>query len=276
MKVAILIVVYNKQLNESETLISLIRLLKDNNEKIAYCRIVNNGPIEINNDLLIPDNMVVDFIQSITNRPLSMIYNDFIDDYESFDRFVVLDDDSELNRQYLDIVFQEQHYDIELPKIYDNNGKVFFPIINNKVITPVQNNIDNSKNVITSISSGLIISNKVFDLFRENGIKPFNESFAFYGVDTSFFWELNKSVFDNLQISSNSKIIHDLSMTGFISESRKLEMDLAIFLELRHYPYLVNFEIATKRLLNAIKERRWQALIAMSKTFLKGKHPKCI
>lgn len=276
MKIAILIVIYNKQLIESETLTSLIRLLKDDKNKIAYCRIVNNGPTEVINNLEILDNLVIDFIQSITNRPLSMIYNDFINAYNGFDRFVILDDDSKLNRQYLEIVFQKQYYDIEMPKIYDDNGKIFFPIVNNKVIKPDQNIIDNSKNVINSISSGLVISKQVFDLFKEKGIKPFNESFAFYGVDTSFFWELNKSFFNNIQILSNSKITHDLSMTGFISESRKLEMDLAIFLELRHYPHLVNFKIAAKRLIIAIKQKRRGSLITIYKTFLKGKHPKCI
>lgn len=186
MQIAILIVVYDKQLNESETLMSLIRLLREDKSRITYCRIMNNGPTEITNNLEMPGNLVVDFIQLITNKPLSMIYNNFINDYEGFDRFVILDDDSELNIQYLEVVFQEKYYDIEIPKTYDNNGKIFFPIINNKVIRPRQNIIDNSKNVINSITSGLVISGKLVDLFKKNRIKLFNDLIDKYRIRMVF------------------------------------------------------------------------------------------
>lgn len=224
MKVAILIVVYKKQLNESETLISLIRLLKDNNEKIAYCRIVNNGPIEINNDLLIPDNMVVDFIQSITNRPLSMIYNDFIKDYDGFDRFVILDDDSKLSKEYIERIYSSEVYDLELPKVYNDSNEIISPLLNWKFIDKGRSNLKLSEGFILSVGSGLVIDKSLLYLFKSLEILPFNEALSLYGVDSSFFLELRKKNFSKIIITSKSYIYHDMSLHGKISNFKKYEL----------------------------------------------------
>ena len=57
------------------------------------------------------------------NKPLSWIYNDFIQQYDA-DYYVLFDDDTEINIEYQNILFTAQDIDIELPKIISMSDNV--------------------------------------------------------------------------------------------------------------------------------------------------------
>ena len=67
------------------------------------------------------------------NKPLSWIYNDFIQQYDA-DYYVLFDDDTEINIEYQNILFTAQDIDIELPKIISMSDNVqYYPLVNGAI-----------------------------------------------------------------------------------------------------------------------------------------------
>ena len=271
MKIAFIIVVYNKQLEFSETINSLLRLGK---EKKFSCCIVNNGPCKIDflDDGLYP-NVLFDFNEYMGNLPLSYLYNGFLKKYQGYDRLVILDDDSILTESFIDRVFTEDSYDIELPKIYNKDGKLFYPLKKWSVIESSEDNFE-IKDVVFSIGSGLVIGESVIKTFNSKGMSIFNESFAFYGVDFSFFWELQR-IGCNFNITSKSSIIHDMSLHGIISDFKLQELYVNFVLQFRYYPSVVNFKNFVYSFLNSIRNRKFDIIKEMMKALITGKHKRC-
>lgn len=272
MKVCFLIVIYNKQLDKSTSLKTLIDLMSKRKE-MAYLRVVNNGPKEILNELDYTENIIVDFQQSITNRPLSMIYNDFIKDYDGFDRFIILDDDSKLSKEYIDRIYSSEVYDLELPKVYNNSNEIISPLLNWKFIDKGRSNLKSSEGFILSVGSGLVIDKSLLYLFKSLEILPFNEALSLYGVDSSFFLELRKKNFSKIIITSKSYIYHNISLHGKISNFKKYELYINYALQMRHYPNLDNFKILSFHILKNLKNKDFKLLKAMFTIYFKGIHP---
>lgn len=271
MKIAFIVVVYNKQLEFSETINSLLRLGK---EKKFSCCIVNNGPCKVDfMDKKLYPNILFNFNEYLNNLPLSYVYNRFIQDYSGYDRFVILDDDSVLTESFVDRVFAEDSYDIELPKIYNKDGKLFYPLKKWSVIESFEDNFD-LKDVVFSIGSGLVINKSIIKIFKKNSMKVFNESFAFYGVDFSFFWELQR-LDCNFKITSKSKIIHDMSLHGVISDFKLQELYVNFALQIRYYPSVVNFKNFIYSFLNSLKNRKFDIIKEMMRALITGKHKRC-
>lgn len=105
MKVAILVVIYDKQLDGSNTLKSLLNVRSGN----LFLTIVNNGP-----NILSPDSeihfklnekfKVVEVIEHTNNKPLSILYNDFIASMDDADYYILMDDDSILTDEYISMI----------------------------------------------------------------------------------------------------------------------------------------------------------------------------
>ena len=94
-KINFCIVLYNKKLEDSLSLTSLICFFKKYNI-LGDVVVFNNGPEvveEINLEYVICNQLLV-------NASLSKIYNKFIQEYPA-DFFVFLDDDTCLNKDYL-------------------------------------------------------------------------------------------------------------------------------------------------------------------------------
>ncbi|BAV11793.1 putative glycosyl transferase family 2 [Moraxella osloensis] len=277
MKVCFLIVIYNKELLDSLSLKTLIKLIRQRNEK-AICRIVNNGPLEvkkIDSDQY-PKNLVIDFQQSISNRPLSKIYNEFLNDYVDNDRFVILDDDSELSENYLHRVFDIEEFDLELPKIYNEKFDLFYPLVDWKIIHKSLTLMPVNKSEIFSIGSGLIISQKLLKIFRDNSKMLFNENFSLYGVDFSLFWEIKSiKAYNDITITSKSYLIHNMSLHGKINYYKRRELLISFALLFRHYPAMVNFKNFAYRLRESLINREFELVFIMIKIYLSGTHPNC-
>lgn len=274
MKICFLVVVYNKDLCESSTINSLLKISNKNYD----CLIVNNGPNKI--DLKLnknSDNAKFNFVEYLDNKPLSIIYNDFFLRYFDFDRYVILDDDSILTNVFIDRVFEDNeiYYDLELPKIFDQNDKLYYPLKNWATISKSEFILNYNEDVIFSIGSGLVVSKKLVNKFKEKKINLFNESFAFYGVDFSFFWELESNDFGELIVTSKSKIIHNMSLHGEISDFKRSELYLNFALQIRHYPSIVNLKNFLYSLFLTLKLKKIRLFFDMLKAYIYARHPRC-
>ena len=272
MKICFLVIIYDKDVVESTTIKSLLSITEED----FSCCIVNNGPYSINppntQDF---KNIDFRFLEYLENKSLSVIYNEFISHYSDADRFVILDDDSILAPSFKDVVFSDSKddFDLELPRILDSNNNVHYPLKNWLPITE-EVILDYKKDVIFSIGSGLVISRNLVNKFKNKNIKLFNESFVFYGVDFSFFWNLNKNDFGDIKIFSRSEIVHDMSLHGEISEFKRSELYINFSLQARHYPSKVNVKNFLYSLIQTIKKRNLSLLFKMVKSYFIGKHPR--
>lgn len=274
MKICFLVVIYDKNFSESTTIKSLLNI----NKKNFYLCIVNNGPHSIDSlDIRSCQNINFRFLEYLENKPLSHIYNDFIDYYHDADRFIILDDDSILKETYINRVFSENicDFDLELPKILNASNKIYYPLKNWIPISQNETVLDYKEDVIFSIGSGLVITKDLVTKFRDKKIEIFNKSFALYGVDFSFFWEINKKDFGNIKITSQSEIMHDMSLHGEISDFKLNELYINFALQMRHYPSKVNFKNSIYSLIQTIKKRKIKLFISMIKCYINAKHPRC-
>ncbi|WP_321147883.1 glycosyltransferase family 2 protein, partial [Serratia marcescens] len=240
--VSILVVLYNKKLSESKTL----RTLLSHQILNAELFIANNGPhkIEIESDQffnqLESHFIKVQVANFVENRPLSIIYNDFIESNSVAKKFVLLDDDSEVPESFIKVINSENDdFDLELPRIKSvNDGVIYYPVEHGHVVAEDKNNLDVQSTI--SIGSGLIISRRFIDKFSAAGMKLFDERFALYGVDFSLFRimkKINAKSNTHFAIRTNSYINHSLSRAaGKTSEHTVNERLYDAILSARHYP----------------------------------------
>ncbi len=273
MKICILIVIYGKKIEESTSITTLIDGLS-NLSGNYYLRLVNNGPKPLELKLNIPQGVKIELINSIQNRPLSSIYNEFIEYYKDFDRYVILDDDTQLNANYISRINAEDYFDLELPKIINSDKEIFYPLKNWKVVSSEENILINSKENIFSIGSGIILSNNLVNIFLSKGKKVFNESFVFYGVDFSLFFEINKKNFPMLIITSYTQILHDMSLHGEVSKEKKYELYLNYAIQVRQYPMVLTIKTFLHSIFCLLQEKDSRSLYSFLKVFWAGKHPK--
>lgn len=138
MKVAILVVIYDKQLDGSNTLKSLLNVRSGN----LFLTIVNNGP-----NILSPDSeihfklnekfKVVEVIEHTNNKPLSILYNDFIASMDDADYYILMDDDSILTDEYISMISSlgKNDFDILVPRIKSiKDDCIYYPVEHGSVI----------------------------------------------------------------------------------------------------------------------------------------------
>lgn len=239
-KITIVVVLYNTVLSEAQTLNSLIQsvnFLQDYTFQLIVC---NNGPTVLpKKDEFIRDYSGlfndIHFYDFINNKPLSILYNDILSD-SYFEKIVFLDHDSDINSDFLFFITQDG-YDIGIPLIIGkSDNQIHYPISDNAIVSG-QGEL-NSVNCY-SIGSGLIITKKVCAMLSDAFDKVFDENYALYGVDTSFFKRVNILAKRNKKIIINcgSYMHHDLSR---VEESqsffRKKERALDYGITARKYP----------------------------------------
>lgn len=275
-KIALVVVIFNKTLEESETVRSLFSF----EQGLDYLLIVNNGPKKIDqHDKNLTElrkkhhNVILD--NQIQNKPLSWIYNDFIQEYES-DYYVLFDDDTEINAEYESQMFNMKGVDLELPKIISINDKVqYYPVINS-IVQEKKGKIIDGKQVF-SIGSGLIISKVVKSFFLERKIEIFDSNFALYGVDFSFFRKLNKIQKNNMKfnISSSTYLNHSLSRAeknkSIWRENERLIDQTLTLKYYSNYTAIRLLIVVLKRIIN----RKPKDILLIGNIFLKGCHPRC-
>lgn len=272
--IAMVVILYGKRFEESKTLQSLMRF----SHQLDQLLIVNNGPESLDSHdpffmALSKKHKHVEFENQIQNKPLSWIYNDFINSIDA-DYYVLFDDDTEINLDYETYLFQMDNIDLELPKIISIvDKKQYYPKLNEQIIS--ENSVIESSGELFSIGSGLIISNKIKNTFKKYNLELFDSRFALYGVDFSFFRRLNKLGRYGFSISSQTYLDHGLSRAeGVVSCWRKEERLFDEVLSIKYYTSSPNLKIF-KRIIQQVFQFNFESALKIFFIYSNGKHPRC-
>ncbi|NKC17437.1 hypothetical protein CWC29_001035 [Pseudoalteromonas sp. S4498] len=275
---AILVLLYNKEISESDTLNSLLR------SKIKYknARLViwNNGPKalkfkDVSQFQQVGYEVVIE--ETIENHSLAAIYNRFIRETTS-EKYIFLDDDSQLNEGYIDASAQAVSDRIAMPLI-KSSGQVVNPVINGRPANPSAQ-IGQQDKVIT-IGSGLIVGKDIANKLEALFGSVFDERFYLYGVDTTFCFRVFLA-----KLSEAIVIIpgfeHSLSRhqkeSAEVIAFRRLERSYDLGLTLRYYtPLVKQLIILTKVCSDTLAKRLFHGqptfdLAPLFKALFSGKH----
>ncbi|MGI2258572.1 hypothetical protein [Shewanella sp. GXUN23E] len=269
---------YGKELADSETLNSLKALSLNGTDCLLV--IWNNGPAQLKArevDTFEQLGFDVAICETTENQSLSKIYNRFIDEFHS-DKYVVLDDDSQLNQAYLQAVFQLTENEIGVPQIFSNH-KLTGPKRNRKLCAVGDTVTDADK--FFGIGSGLVIGKTSATRMKDDHGTVFDERFYFYGVDSTFFFRVKMSqISDRLRIISGFE--HSLSKlkkeSEPVTEFRLKEMSYDIGLRLRYYkPLVTGFFLVVKESLSCglkkLRNKKPKVLTGhLLKAYFGGKH----
>lgn len=275
MNLSILVVTYNCKLEDSITIRSIL------NSGVYFSNtnlcIWNNGPhkIIIDNKLLDKLNAVglnTTINQTICNLPLSWIYNHFIQTFPS-NLHVFLDHDSNLTQEYLTSITKKDNLFIAIP-IITNKGTPRSPCINGAYSAGPYSN----KSLVIAIGSGVAISKEAAIIIKDKYGSIFDEHFALYGVDTSFFVRLSK-----MGLTGKLKIIpgFEHSMSRYETESKKTQLfritersyDLGLML--RHYPSARSIKMAAKQIFLWSIGKKNLHITKFFNAFFTGRHERC-
>lgn len=219
MNLTLLVVTYNSSLYSSQTLKSL---MTQNLENINLSVVIwNNGPAFFDDEDIsnyIKDckslGVSIKIFQDLRNLSLSVIYNKFSseDDYEFISIF---DQDSIIPFDFFQNILKHHENYLILPIINTSHDKIEsrYPCF---ISGPNKKSVINEGLVtekITSITSGISISKKLYEEFISFRGFLFNESLGFYGIDVEFFIILNKIIDVNhkVNIYCVGSITHSLS-----------------------------------------------------------------
>ncbi len=275
-QVSVLVVIYGKKLKESKTLMSLLT----SNFYDFNLSIVNNGPTEISQDdeylCEIKENIkTTSLINMLENAPLSKIYNSFIFNNKESKYYVFFDDDSEIEPDFLQKV-SFSNVQLLLPRIYSiDDFKYYYPTEGDVVVVDEKKIIINS---LMSISSGLAIEKELVRYFYNHyDGYVFDERFALYGVDTSFFLRLREiSKSEIISVESSSILRHSLSrVVAEKSERRDIERLYDTAVTARHYPQFITKNHFFKIVLYYLLKKKFKYSLILILYFIKGKHPRC-
>jgi hypothetical protein len=232
---SILVVLYNKRIDESNTLNAIL----SHDLHIRNCKLTiwNNGPLpfeNVENSLKFFGDFNVEIKETLSNISLAKIYNNVISCADS-NKYIILDDDSFLTYEYFK--------DVGVV----SSDCVCFPIIQcgEKIIGPeVNSNCANSPRIcrpsdtIMSIGSGIVIGQNVAAMLIDKFGSVFDERFYLYGVDTTFCLRINSMKLDNtIRVINGFK--HSLSRknkeSNELSKFRVKERAYDVGLTLRYY-----------------------------------------
>ncbi|HHQ6589412.1 TPA: glycosyltransferase family 2 protein [Serratia fonticola] len=278
-KTSILVVLYNKNLSQSQTLLSLLEF------DIKSCRLVilNNGPLALIDEPKFMSKIHEHFQDVVVhneldNLPLSVAYNRFIEKHIESERYILLDDDSIVTSSFTEKINSDfEGVDLELPKIItEKDSKIHYPIYKLKPIEDKDMFALDPKKIV-SIGSGLIISRRLVNKFKSKKTKLFDERFALYGVDYKFFCKLKElaNFGVDIQVTSTTSIVHSLSrLEGKISKSRSNERLYDVALSARFYPSKLSLLYFCKDIIKNVIFMRFDKVSLILNTFYKGYHPR--
>ncbi|UOE80917.1 hypothetical protein LTQ03_05900 [Vibrio splendidus] len=234
-KSSFLIVLYDKNFNDSKTINNLLKHKAVLENSDIY--IFNNGPNYLKPDLEMDfGNCNVVIEQDLSNKSLSEIYNKFVEKFCS-SRYVFLDDDSELTREYVVNAVNVTSEELAYPVIEFEGGS--FPNVLNSPYFELNKLIGNylpEDLELVTIMSGIVLGAEFMKVIKQHYGQVFDERFTFYGVDTSFCYRVNY-----LRSESKIKLIsgfpHDLSKVSDtpISNFKRDQNSIAVALMLREY-----------------------------------------
>ncbi|OEF09491.1 hypothetical protein [Aliivibrio logei] len=268
---SILVLLYNKEIKDSESL----NHIKSHDIHFNNVNLIiwNNGPNELKDtdtSCFTDIGLNTTIINTLDNKSLGYIYNEFIKINNESRRFIFLDHDSYITKEYLEEALHSSGSFL-LPKV-TSYGALCSP---NKL----PKNIHYKKNEhIVAIGSGIVINKDIIEKIEKKYISTFDSNFSLYGVDTSFMLRIRKlNLCDQIKIISGFE--HSLSKNE--QESKKIkkfredEMAISIAIIARRYPSYSSMRRLIKRLYGSLKGTNQYPIITMLQAFSKGKHPRC-
>lgn len=277
-EIAILILLYNKEISESNTITSLL----DSNVQYQNARIViwNNGPkpMAISDSILL-ENLGYDVVikETLNNESLAVIYNKFLAENIA-EKYILLDDDSTLNASYILASSEICRGELGMPVI-NSQGEVQSPKING---LPYSKEAEISlKSKVAAVGSGLIIGSEVIAKLKEKYNLIFDERFYLYGVDITFCLRVfDCELTDRIRVISGFN--HSLSRlekeSPKMSKFRRLERSYDLGLRQRYYyPLSRSLFVILKVSFRTLKMRFFRQeyrvyLLPLFKAFVLGKH----
>lgn len=289
MNITAIIILYNSSIQNSKTIISLLNI--NTNHINLHAIIWNNGPKHLTKQeckkyeaIFSAHNIQLSIYEDVHNIALSKIYNTFIA-RENFDFFTILDQDSVLSINFIQNIKKNANFDVIVPKIYSSGWRDK----NNSLCYPIYNKTDKllDKKIFTmgeieSISSGLTISNRLINHLVNTNKKIFNEQYALYAIDTTFFIDLrtlSNSQFKGICVGViNHSLDFNIQDRKKISPIRKLEMDYSKILNKIFYDKKNRFSIFLYLFRKFIKkEYSFLVYFKLMKCLIIKRHPRsCI
>lgn len=277
-KIAILVVIYNKELNESETLQSLSRIgtYEDNVKVVLW----NNGPSPLKSRCVKNFEKTgynFEFKETIHNESLAVIYNQFLSICDA-EKYILLDDDSSITSCFIKDSSVCSYSDVGMP-IITSHGKIRTPTING-VAYSYGHRLDSTSKVFT-IGTGLVIGREIVEVLKNAYGDVFDERFYLYGVDTTFCLRINETGLTN-KVKFIDGFEHSLSRLedepSRVKNFRRKERsyDLGLMLRYYHSPkkaikiFLEVFAVAAKRSL--LNQERKVYIFDLCLAFISGKH----
>ncbi|MDO6635796.1 hypothetical protein Q4540_04725 [Pseudoalteromonas carrageenovora] len=275
---AMLVLLYNKEINQSSTISSIV----DSSARYTNTKIViwNNGPEplkERNTSSLSALGYKVEIMETLNNESLAVIYNRFIDVVKA-DKYILLDDDSKLNDDYINASRSNGKNNVAMPLI-SSNGVIEAPFIN---YVPYRLTLEIAPtDKIITIGSGLVIGSQIAAQIKDKHGDIFDERFYLYGVDSTFCLRLFA-----LKLTDKIRLIdgfdHSLSRLERedkgITEFRLKERSYDTGLTLRYYypPLKAVYSLFRITITNfkktLLKEAPCDNLVYLYKSFFSGKH----
>lgn len=269
---SILVVLYNCSIDESMTLNSIENSKLD----LSHINLViwNNGPqrIDVSGSVKFKNKLCsISVIETLENKPLSEIYNNFIANYKSY-YYVILDYDSDINDQYLDSIGNVNYFEVGIP-IIKFNDVPRSPIINGQFNPGPYS----KKTKVISIGSGIVIGENIAITLKNNYGNVFDERFALYGVDTTFFLRLH-----DVGLSDRVKLLpgfnHSLSRfeceSNDVKKIRNIERSYDFALTSRFYKHHTKI-IIIKTIIGALLGKNKHSVLLILMTMYRGHHPRC-
>lgn len=276
-----LVLLYNRKAEDSETLQSLVRSIPALKHARCIVKILNNGPKHIDAaqspivDAIRHSNASVQIEERLDNLPLSVAYNRFIEEI-ACDRYVFLDQDTSISEDFLTALENHRDADLVLPMIV-SHGSVQSPTVGSK---PVTKTSEVSRENLMGIGSGIAIARPlVSDMRRQYGT-VFDQRYALYGVDSTFFLRLRMlPASRRLRIVCDGRLLHSLSRLEkedrHVKNFRGSERSYDLGISLRRYASLHLFKHFIKSIPGMLNGRNSLSLAKIVKAFTLGRHPRC-
>jgi hypothetical protein len=275
--ISFLVLLYNNEIATSTTLNTLLKSkFKFDNSKLV---IWNNGTRNLNCKNIMPFKdmgLDVDIQETIHNESLAKIYNNFIKLVKS-DKYIILDDDSNLNVNYLKATLNATEAELCVPIItFKRNFEG--PWCNGIIVNHTKK--FNADEKLMAIGSGMVIGNKVVSGIIDIYGSIFDERFYLYGVDSTFCHRVNQISAIDVRIIQGFE--HSLSRlvdeNELVTAFRFKERTYDHALQLRYYnplwksSYLV-IRIGVGQLVKKIIKKKTSILLTdFFRAFITGKH----
>lgn len=274
MSIYLLIVLYGCKAQDSATIKSFLSINKSGS--CTSLVIWNNGPNtdDVSTELLSrlsQKGINAIYIQTPFNAPLSWIYNYFLTNFLS-DIYLLIDHDSTLSAEYMEAATSVAPFFVRLP-IIQAQGISRSPTVKGEFS---QGPFRHDQKVI-SIGSGIVISRDAVREIEGRYGSVFDEHFALYGVDTSFFHRIYKAgLADRLKTIPGFE--HSLSRlekeSDAMTKFRRTERTYDFALMLRHYPSMGQLKSLVKQAFLLLVGRSRLDLGVLIKTLISGRHPR--